>query len=127
MKTLICRTCGCSLVRLGISKDQAAIYTHNGEEHYFCCQACADLFSTDPQKYLEETNDLIVCPTCLGEKPLQWTAMMEYAGQEVRFCRCPYCPEVFQKDPDYYIKRLEGTISYDKSVVGHDGNSIKPQ
>ena len=29
MKTLICPTCGCSLVRLGISKDKAAVYHHN--------------------------------------------------------------------------------------------------
>ena len=125
MSTLICPTCGCSLVRLGVSKDKAATYSYKGEEYLFCCQACADLFITDPQKYLQETNDLIVCPSCLGEKPLQLTATLKHAGKEVHFCRCPYCREVFQKDPDYYIKRLEGAIP-SEGVLGHDGCSIKP-
>ena len=53
MKTLICPTCNCSLVRLGITPEKAATYSHNGEKLYFCCQGCADVFitSTDPQKY----------------------------------------------------------------------------
>ena len=126
MKTLICPTCGCSLVRLGVNKDKAATYSHDGEEHLFCCQQCADLFITDPQKYLQETKNVIVCPTCLGEKPLQWAAKLKYAGQEVHFCRCPYCAEVFQEDPDYYIKRLEGTITF-QGVLGHDGCCVRPE
>ena len=67
MNTLICPTCGCSLVRLGVKKDQAVTHAHNGKEYRFCCQACTDLFIADPQKYLQETNDLIVCPTCFAE------------------------------------------------------------
>jgi YHS domain-containing protein len=59
MKPLICRHCGCSLVRLGVSKDKATTYRHEGEEHYFCCQSCADRFTTDPRKSLQETKDLI--------------------------------------------------------------------
>ena len=38
---------------------------------------------------------------------------------------CPLCQEGFQKDPDYYIKRLEGTIP-SEGVVGHDGSSVRP-
>ncbi|MCH7772459.1 MAG: YHS domain-containing protein, partial [Bacteroidetes bacterium] len=53
MKTIICRTCGCSLVRLGISNEHAATYSYNGEEHHFCCQGCSELFITDPIKYLQ--------------------------------------------------------------------------
>ena len=68
METLICPTCGCSLVRLGISKDQATPYSHEGKEYFFCCQGCVDVFAADPEKRLEETKDLIVCPTCLAEK-----------------------------------------------------------
>ncbi len=125
MKTLICRTCGCSLVRLGVGKDQAVTYSHNGEEYTFCCQACVDLFIGDPQKYLQETKDLIVCPTCLGEKPVQWAAKLKHAGQEVHLCRCPYCAELFQKDPEYYIKRLEGTVPY-QGVLDHEGCCVRP-
>ncbi len=119
MKTLLCRTCGCSLVRLGISKDETTFYSHEGEECSFCCQACVDLFITDPVKYLQETKDVIVCPTCLGEKPLERSAKIDWAGQEVHFCRCPYCQEEFQKDPDRYVNRLEGTIPF-KTELRHN-------
>ena len=71
-------------------------------------------------QYLEETKDLVVCPTCLAEKPVQWAVRMEIAGWEVFFCRCPYCPEVFAKDPDQYVKRLQGEIPYD-GVFGQAG------
>ncbi len=125
MKTLICPTCGCSLVRLGVSKDKSITYCYNGEEYHFCCQGCTDLFITDPQKYLQETNDLIVCPTCLAEKPLQRAVKLKIAAREVHFCRCPYCAEVFQKNPDYYIERLEGTIP-NKGVLDHEGCCVKP-
>lgn len=125
MKTLICRTCGCSLVRLGISKDNSVTHLHNGEEYCFCCQGCVDLFITDPGAYLQETNDLIVCPTCLAEKPLNWAVKMKIHQQEVYFCRCPYCAEVFQKNPDFYIKRLEGIIP-NKGVLDHEGCCVKP-
>ncbi|MFQ5803960.1 MAG: YHS domain-containing protein [Candidatus Methylomirabilales bacterium] len=108
MKTLIDPTCGCSLVRLGISKDKAVAYRYEGEEYYFCCQGCLDQFITDPQKHLRETGDLIVCPTCLTEKPLNLTKKLEFDGRDLYFCRCPICMEEFNKNPEYYIKRLEG-------------------
>ena len=108
MKTLICRHCGCSLVRLGITEDKATTYRHEGQEHHFCCQECVDQFVQDPERSLQETEDVIVCPTCLAEKPLERTARLEWAGQELRFCRCPYCQEEFRRDPDHYIDRLAG-------------------
>ena len=126
METLICSTCGCSLVRLGVSKEDSVVHHHNGENYRFCCQGCVDVFITDPEKYLQETNDLIVCPTCLAEKPQQWSATFKYAGQEVHFCRCPYCAEVFQKNPDFYIARLEGTIPYE-GVLDHEGCCVRPE
>ncbi len=125
MKTLICRTCGCSLVRLGVSKEDSVAHHHKGEEYRFCCQGCVDVFITDPEKYLKDTNDLIVCPTCLAEKPRQRSATFTYAGQEVPYCRCPYCAEVFQKNPDFYIARLEGTIPHE-GVLDHEGGGVRP-
>ena len=126
MKTLICPTCGCSLVRLGITKEQAVTDRSTDEEYHFCCQGCVDLFKTDPEKYLEETADVIVCPTCLAEKPRQWAATLTIAGQEVHFCRCPHCAEVFQKNPDYYIQRLDGTIP-NQGVLDHEGCCVRPE
>ena len=125
MDTIICRTCGCSLVRLGISKEQSGSYHHGGQEHRFCCQGCVDVFVTAPEKYLEETGDLIVCPVCLGEKPRQWAAKLEIGGQEVHFCRCPHCVEAFRKKPDFYVERLEGSIS-NQGVVDHEGHGVRP-
>ncbi len=126
MKTLICPHCGCSLVRLGISKDKAVAHRHDDKEYHFCCQSCVDVFVTDPEPDLRRTNDLIVCPTCLGEKKPVSTFTFEHLGQEIHYCGCPSCREVFQKDPDYYIKRLEGTIP-SQEVLGHDGGSVEPQ
>lgn len=116
MGTLICRHCGCSLVRLGISKDKAVAYRHEGEEHHFCRRGCLDLFRTDPQRALHETGDVIVCPTCLAEKPAERSATLKWAGQELHFCRCPYCPEEFQKNPDHYVDRLEGRIPFETEL-----------
>ncbi len=118
MKTPICSTCGCSLVRLGISNDDAVVYRHDATDYIFCCQGCVDLFVTDPRKFLQETEDIIVCPTCLAEKPLDRSASLTWNGQEVRFCRCPYCQEEFQKNSEHYIDRYEGKIPVE-SVLGH--------
>ncbi len=125
MKTLICPTCGCSLVRLGISKEKSVTNRSDGREYHFCCQGCADLFTTDPAKYLEQTKDLVVCPTCLAEKPIESAVTMNVGGQEVHFCRCPYCAEVFRKNPDFYIQRLEGIIP-NEGVLDHEGCCVRP-
>ena len=125
MKTLICPTCGCSLVRLGISREKSVTNRSNGKEYHFCCQGCADLFTADPAKYLEQTNDLVVCPTCLAEKTVESAVTMSIGGQEVHFCRCPYCVEVFKKNPEFYIQRLEGIIP-NEGVLDHEGCCVRP-
>ncbi len=109
MNTLICPRCGCSLVRLEISKEKSAPYTYNGEDYYFCCQACADLFATEPETHLERVKDLIVCPTFLGENLQKSTFTFDHSCQEITYFCCPHCQGEFEKDPDHYIKRLEGT------------------
>ena len=126
MNTLICRTCGCSLVRLGIKEEGSASYRHRSQEYRFCCQGCADLFAQDPPKYLQETSDLIVCPTCLAEKPTKWAVVHDIAGNKVHFCRCPYCADLFRKNPDFYLKRLEGRTP-NAGVLDHEGCCVKPQ
>ncbi len=107
MKTPICPTCSCSLVRLKISKDSAPTSRYEGEEYHFCCQGCVDIFVTDPQKYLQEISDFIVCPTCLAEKQQHLAVKEEIAGREVYFCRCPHCLDAFREKPDHFINRLE--------------------
>ena len=111
--------------RLGVSGDNSVSYSYGGEEFLFCCKRCVELFTAEPKKYLEEMKDLIVCPTCLAEKPLRQAMTVKIAGAEVYFCRCPHCAEVFQKNPDFYIKRLEGTIA-NEGVLDHEGCCIRP-
>ena len=125
METAICPTCGCSLVRLGISEKQATTRHHDGDEHRFCCQACADLFVADPERYLRETSGLVVCPTCLAEKPVESAVPLSIAGLELHFCRCPYCPEAFEKNPDFYIQRLRGTVP-NQGVLDHEECCVRP-
>ncbi len=126
METRICPTCGCSLVRLGVTDDQSVAYQHGGKEHHFCCQGCLDVFVTDPEKYLRQMSDLVVCPTCLAEKPRERAVKLEVAGQEGYFCGCPYCAELFRKNPDFYIMRLEGAIPHE-GVLGHEGCCVRPE
>ncbi|MGH8612664.1 MAG: YHS domain-containing protein [Gammaproteobacteria bacterium] len=117
MRTLICPTCGCSLVRLGINESKAVGYQYDGSDYYFCCQGCVECFITDPERYLRHSQDLVVCPTCLAEKPVQATVGTEVAGQEIRFCACPCCVSEFMKDPNYFIQRLEGKVTF-KGIFG---------
>ena len=126
MKTLICPACGCSLVRLGISNEDSVAYSHSGKDYRFCCQRCVDIFVTDAEKYLRDTSDMVVCPTCLAEKPRERADTFEFAGQDVHYCRCPHCEEAFRERPDFYIARLEGTIP-SEGVVDHDGGSVRPK
>ncbi len=126
MRTMICPTCGCSLVRLGVSKEKSSTMRHDGREYRFCCQGCADLFVTDAAKYLERTKDLVVCPTCLAEKPIESAVTMNIGGHEVHLCGCPYCEELFQRNPDFYVQRLEGAIPND-GVLDHEGCCVRPE
>ncbi len=112
MKKLICPTCGCSLVRLGITKDTAVAHTHGTEEYLFCCQGCVDLFVANPEQHLRETSDLVVCPTCLTEKAPNLTVQVEHGGEVFHFCRCPFCVVEFRKKPEYYVERLSSLGNY---------------
>lgn len=106
MNGAICPTCGCSLVRLEIPRAEAVSTTRDGERHYFCCQGCADLFVENPDGYLAEIRDWIVCPTCLAEKPRSLSVSIEHEGQEVWFCRCPYCVDEFRERPAELMERM---------------------
>ncbi|MCZ6547454.1 MAG: hypothetical protein ACE1ZE_05210 [Candidatus Binatia bacterium] len=110
MKTPLCPPCGCSLVRLGITKEKAVFYSHKDREYQFCCNGCLELFKTDPGKYLEEISNLVVCPVCLKEKPREWTTKLDHEGMTFYFCRCPHCEDEFKKKPEHYIKRLAGVV-----------------
>ena len=107
MHTLICSTCGCSLVRLGISKEKAVPHVHERRQHHFCCEACRDLFMAAPQKYLRLTNGVIVCPNCLGEKPPDRAATFTHAGQRRALLRVSVLRGDVQTGP-YFLHSAAG-------------------
>ncbi len=78
----------------------------------FCCDGCLEQFIAEPEKLLHETGGLIVCPVCLTEKSPALTKKLERDGTILCFCRCPLCMEAFMKNPEYYIRRLEGKEDY---------------
>ena len=110
-RTPICPSCGCSLVRLGLKDEDAARYRYADIEYRFCCQGCVDLFTTDPERYLDEIRDVIVCPSCLAEKPLASTVSFEHEGSAIHFCRCPHCLQDFKNDPQRLLRRLSGNFA----------------
>jgi YHS domain-containing protein len=109
-RTPICGACGCSLVRLGIAQDEAVSHHHNGRQYLFCCQGCVDVFAAASERLLQEyerrVHQIAVCPTCLGEIPLESTVELEYKGDVFGFCRCPHCQQSFERDPERLISRL---------------------
>ena len=113
MKTKICPSCGCSLVRLGISEKSATILNYKNQTYFFCCSGCADLFENDAEKYIKEIESVVVCPVCLAEKQIEQTIMVPYNKIEIPFCRCPHCTNTFKEKPQYYLDRLSGKIKYE--------------
>ncbi len=112
MKTLICPTCGCSLVRLGVVDKNAITRSYNNKKYSFCCDGCAVIFDSNPETIINDTKDLVVCPSCLAEKPIDQTVALNYYGETIYFCKCPYCMTVFKENSEYYIKRLSGKIEF---------------
>jgi YHS domain-containing protein len=106
MKSVICPTCGCSLVRLGITREQAARAAYARTLYLFCCEGCAERFRADPERYLAQTADVVVCPGCLGEQRAAHTVTVDVAGQTVNFCGCPGCQSAVEQDPDRFLARL---------------------
>jgi len=119
---MICSTCGCSLVRLGINEQQVVRFEYKTFNLFFCCQGCLSIFQLNPGKYLEETSGIVVCPTCLAEKPISYTVAVQWEGGKLHFCRCPYCLNTFNKNPKYYIERLQGKTDF-KGLFSDDKNA----
>lgn len=119
--TPVCATCGCSLIRLGVSKDHIVEANYNEKGLLFCCDGCLQVFGEDPDKYLEEAGSIIVCPTCLGEKKESSSVELLYNSWAINFCRCPFCLSEFMKKPDYYIDRLLGKTRFEG--LFHDHNT----
>jgi YHS domain-containing protein len=106
VRSAICRTCGCSFVRLGVRRESAVHHAYEGRELHFCCEGCLDRFLVDPDHYLDRSRDIVICPSCLGEKPVDVAVRVERDGTTLHFCGCPHCEDVFDRDPDGLTRRL---------------------
>lgn len=119
-KTPICSTCGCSLVRLGITKlydwesqkNKALHVTIKVKIIRSAAKAALSFLTKNPESLLKETSPLEVCPSCLAEKPINQTICLDHKGETLYFCRCPHCVTVFHHQPEYYLQRLSGEIEY---------------
>ncbi len=120
MITKICPTCGCSLVRLGITDQQAVQVNYKEIDYFFCCQGCADIFLKGPEPFVMEVKDMHVCPVCLAEKPTAYSVPIMHKGQEIRFCRCTFCAKAFKIDPKYYLDRLAGKTDFKGLFEGQE-------
>ncbi|MBX3178360.1 MAG: YHS domain-containing protein [Candidatus Hydrogenedentes bacterium] len=118
--TPICPGCLSSLVRLGMHKPTAVAHNYRGREYYFCCRDCVDLFERDAERYLLELKDLIVCPVCLGERYLRSAGLAVVDGVSYYTCRSPRCQAYLAEAPEFYMKRLAGTVK-NQGVRDHDG------
>jgi YHS domain-containing protein len=92
-------------------KINPSIFTeYKGHKIYFCCPSCIEQFKAEPQKYLKkipkapEQNINKICPVMGGKT--NKNIHTNYKGNTIYFC-CPSCIEVFQKDPEKYMKILE--------------------
>lgn len=112
IKTNICPTCGCSLVRLGINPQEAISTIVSDNKYYFCCEGCLEVFLTNPAQFIKEVENIHVCPVCLAEKITAYTIIVTYQDLTLHFCRCPFCEETFRKTPDYFINRLKGETDF---------------
>ncbi|MDH3629909.1 MAG: heavy metal translocating P-type ATPase [Gammaproteobacteria bacterium] len=104
-----------------VSADREFSYPFDGSEYYFCCQGCAQKFSTDPAGYLSGeaqqaaamaepvSGALYICPMDPeieqdhpGSCPICGMAL-EVAGAPVLNTRteytCPMHPEIVQDEP----------------------------
>jgi YHS domain-containing protein len=106
-RTPICPTCGCSLARLGVRREDAARGRYEGNDYLFCCEGCRETFAADAERYLTQIQDVVVCPACLAEKPRAVMVAVEYEGTTVHFCGCPGCLKAFRRDPEGLLARFE--------------------
>ncbi len=107
IRTPICPTCGCSLARLGVRREDAARDGYEGNEYLFFCEGCRETFATDAERYLAQIREVVVCPACLAEKPRAVMVAVEYGETTVHFCGCPGCFNEFRRDPEGVLARLE--------------------
>ena len=99
----------CPVLGEKINKDLYIDY--QAQRIYFCCTSCRETFLNDPEKYMKilaDDNVLLEsvqekCPVMGGK--INKDIYTDYNGRRIYFC-CRSCPEIFSKDPENYLKKL---------------------
>lgn len=115
---------------MGNEIDKNIYVDYKGKRIYFCCSGCPDEFNKNPEKYMEilEKDGIeleaspakseqgkssvkpkiklqTTCPVMEGNK-INKNIYTDYKGKRIYFC-CKGCPEIFKKNPEKYIKKME--------------------
>ena len=81
-----------------------ATTTYEGDDYHFCASYCREVFSREPEKYLNDAKQWgqATDPVCGMQVEIPHAAAMSiYNGQFVYFCN-PACKEKFDADPAKY-------------------------
>ena len=78
----------------------AASVEHSGKHYYFCCDACAEKFRSNPERYTPTEID----PVCgMKVAPARAAGQVEHDGKTYFFCG-KSCAAKFTADADAYLK-----------------------
>jgi YHS domain-containing protein len=110
-------TCPVSGEALG-SMGEPVVYSHEGREIRFCCQACVEPFEKEPAKYLQAVDAAMIeqqrpdypLQTCVISA-MRLGSMGEpypyiYRNHLVLFC-CEGCIPAFRRDPATHLAKIE--------------------
>ncbi len=92
--------CGMELKK----EDAKHTYEYKEKTYYFCMASCKEKFVKNPEEYLKDVEEEIICPVS-GETFAKSDAAgsMEYEGKTYYLC-CAGCLDKFKADPAKYIK-----------------------
>ena len=116
---------------MGNAINKEIFVEHEGQRIFFCCQACADKFKKDPEKYLEKMKKegvvlekvgckegecskgedcCKVAKCCVSGHAVDKEFFIEVEGKKIYFCS-EECKEKFEKDPKTYLKTCSSKCS----------------
>jgi YHS domain-containing protein len=105
-----------------IKKDEAKFsYEYKGTTYYFCMEGCKDKFVKNPEEYIKAGDEMVTCSVSGEEiKKSDAAGSMEYKGKAYYFC-CAGCKEKFEKNPEEYIKKSDGSNGGEHSLPASEG------
>lgn len=97
---------------MGGKINQNLYVDYAGQRVYVCCEACIEVLTKDPEKYIKklEADGVTVakiqtiCPVMGGK--INQALYIDHSGKRVYVC-CEACLAAVTKDPEKYIKQLE--------------------